>query len=513
MIKTARILVLEDDALLRVNLIRVLQDEGFDVMAVARGEEAVEVFSRKLFDLVVLDIHTGSISSCKAAFAKLKDHLKETAVLFFTQTASEEDSIRALHSGTADYLRKPFEPHIFSQHVNRLLKQIVHHKKRHRESLCLQTLHSWSIQTLLASFLERHLCETIVQTARRAGILAKALAQQTNLEAPIVQEIEIGAVLRALSAENNQSNLIKSLELWEDSFLKNYSKPEFSLARRIIDSAILASSQPNALDRQSLSISACNNWQPTSPVSIVPRLDIKLLGQCFICLDGRPIDKKLWTTQKAKYLFLRLLSHGTYLSYDQIIEEFWPNSHNGQACLWKALSSIKKIFKDSYPNFSPIVRSSSALAANPHLKISSDWQNLEKLWTQYRTTRATALLNHIKRLSQGHFLPQCSMEWASLKRVRLDYISMQALLELAIEQHQQQNWPELAETTSQAISLDPLHEQCAHLLMQAYLAMQQPQLAVKTFENLQTTFRTQLNLTPNHKLYETYQKARQASFP
>lgn len=735
MIKTARILVLEDDAPLREKLASVLQDEGFDVMAAARGEEAVAISSRKLFDLVVLDVHSGNLSSYRT-LSRVHHYLKEAAVLAITKTVSEEDSIRSLRFSVADYLRKPFEVSIFLERIGRLLKLTRQHQQQREESLCLQALHSWSIQTLLNSFLEGRFSDHTVKTAQQAGLLAKSLAQQANLESPIVQEIEIGAVLQALSAQKHWHNSAKSLELWEDSFLKNYSKPEFSLARYIIDSALSASLQPNTSslhakeDLAGLSLAStffhCGYWQeaekilkhlstqPTlsgikaqlrlaalclrnsqnkqaltylqsamqtakslgppvwartaleayllyikvdcryflselqkaqtildqlqlephysrsilasssclpvkaeqisqalgnllkakhelqmeidlpwllplllnflyqhcqlpcplesklvkllrwqsaqivemlskqsfapehitqlkrfatrwkkqlscalleqlninttssslSPPSITaalstPTLELKLLGQCSVKLNGETIEAKLWTTQKAKHLLLRLLNHGAYLSCEQIIEEFWPESSNGQACLWKALSIIKKIFKDKCPDFDPIARCSSALAPNQRLRVIADWQSLEKLWRQYRANKNIHLLKEIKQLSQGHFLPQCSMEWATLKRVRLDYISLQALTELASYQYRQRDWPELVETTSQAISLEPLHEQCTYLLMQAYIAIQQPQLAAKTFENLQKAFKAQLNQTPNRRLDEIYQKVRQ----
>lgn len=735
MIKTARILVLEDDAPLREKLASVLQDEGFDVMAAARGEEAVAISSRKLFDLVVLDVHSSSLSSCRT-LSRVHHYLKEAAVLAITKTVSEEDSIRSLRFSAADYLRKPFELHIFLERIGRLLKLTRQHQQQREESLCLQALHSWSIHTLLNSFLESRFTDNTVRTAQQAGLLAKSLAQQANLESPIVQEIEIGAVLQALSAQKHLNNSSQSLELWEDSFLKNYSRPEFSLARYIIDSALSASLQSKTSDAHhkedlaGLSLAStffhCGYWQeaekllqhlsaqPTlsgikaklrlaalclhnsqeqqaltylhsamqiarplgppvwartaleayllyikidsryfldelqkaqvilanlqlephfsrsilagsscltvkteqfsqalnnllkvkyelqletdltwllpivleflhryckspcplegklvkllrwqsaqiadmlnkqtlTPTHITklksfairwksqisstllerlhintnstfsqiqaiattyhPHLELKLLGQCSIKLNGEELDTKLWTTKKAKYLLLRLLNHGTYLSCEQIIEEFWPESSNAQACLWKALSIIKKIFKDKYPNFDPITRCSSALAPNSHLKISGDWQDLEKLWGRYRTNKSINLLENIKQLSQGHFLPQCSMEWANLRRVRLDYISLQALTELSAYQYKQKDWPELIETASQAISLEPLHERCTYLLMQAYISIQQPQLAVQTFENLQKNLKLQLNQTPDRQLCEIYQKALQA---
>lgn len=735
MIKTARILVLEDDAPLREKLASVLQDEGFDVMAAARGEEAVAISSRKLFDLVVLDLHSGSFSSCQT-FSRVHSYLREAAVLAITETVSEEDSIRSLHLSAADYLRKPFELSIFLERIGRLLKLTRQHQKQYEESLCLQTLHSWSIQTLLNSFLEGHFTDRTVRTAQQVGLLAKSLAQRTNLESPIVQEIEIGAVLQALSAQKPWKNSTQSLELWEDSFLKNYSNPEFSLARHIIDSALSTSFQTHISnhhpkeDQADLSLASmfshCGYWQeaekilqhlstqptlggikaklrlaalcfhnlqnrqaisyinsalqaaeqlgkpvwaitalegyllsietdgqlfrpelekaqtifaqlqlephfsrsilagsnhisvrteqinqaltnlinpkyelqletdlpwllpallnfltehcklpcpletkvikllrwhnsqitniinthtltpthmeqlkrfvirwkhqlphtllvmlniapssslhrqPIFSINSPPSLETKLLGKCSITLNGEAINSKLWTTQKAKYLLLRLLNHGTYLSCEQIIEEFWPESSNGQACLWKALSIIKKVFKERCPNFDPIVRCSSALAPNPRLKVVSDWHELEKLWGQYRTNKTIHLLKKIKQLSQGHFLPQCSMEWATLKRVRLDYISLQALTELATDQYKQKDWPGLVETASQAVSLEPLHEKCTDLLMRAYIAIQQPQLAIKTFENLQKVFKTQLNLPPSRQLCEIYQKAYRA---
>lgn len=128
MIKTARILVLEDDAPLREKLASVLQDEGFDVMAAARGEEAVAISSRKLFDLVVLDLHSGSFSSCQT-FSRVHSYLREAAVLAITETVSEEDSIRSLHLSAADYLRKPFELSIFLERIGRLLKLTRQHQK------------------------------------------------------------------------------------------------------------------------------------------------------------------------------------------------------------------------------------------------------------------------------------------------------------------------------------------------------------------------------------------------
>ncbi|MGM9992239.1 MAG: BTAD domain-containing putative transcriptional regulator [Candidatus Bruticola sp.] len=479
--------MLEDDASLRGILSRALQDEGFEVTAASRGEYAVVISSRKLFDLIVLDTCTVSFEALLPILT-VHSHLREAAVLALTRCASEEDSIRSLRSGTTDCLRQPFELETFLNVALCLIRQNIRYRQNCEYNLRLQALHSWSIHTLLSSFSKGKFSSQVIKTAQHISSVAKNLALQAGLEAPTVQEIEIHAVLHLLKQGLKPDYAPSNTELWEDSFTQNYSHPKFALARQIISSSISAAeAAPNSQEQE------------------IPKLELFLLGQCSICLNGQLIDDRVWVTQKIKYLFLRLISSNTDLTSDQLIEEFWPDS-SGQTNLWKALSVIKKIFRQICPNFIPIMRNSASITFNSKLHIEADWRLLEYHWSEYRSQKLLQHLISIKKLSRGHFLPQCSMEWAEMKRVHLDYISQQALMKLAHHEYSRKDWSAAIETASQAATLDPLNEECTHLLMQAYSASHQPHLAMQTFEVFRKNIKKYLDASPSPQLLETYHK-------
>ena len=61
-----KVLVLEDDPELRETLAELLEEEGYTVVAVSRGEEAVQQASRQAFDLIVSDIRMDGMDGLEA---------------------------------------------------------------------------------------------------------------------------------------------------------------------------------------------------------------------------------------------------------------------------------------------------------------------------------------------------------------------------------------------------------------------------------------------------------------
>ena len=193
----ARILVLEDDAPLREILVSVLQDEGLEVEAVARGEEAVAICSRKLFDLVILDVRLPGIDGLEA-LARMADDLKEAAVLVITGYASEADSIRALRLGAADYLHKPFELELFLERVGQLLQLTARRRAQRQRLRDLQKLYSSTLKLLVDLFSASPWEAERAKFAQESAQRASHLAQKFQVESPLAQEIELGALLKAL---------------------------------------------------------------------------------------------------------------------------------------------------------------------------------------------------------------------------------------------------------------------------------------------------------------------------
>ncbi|WP_437754375.1 response regulator transcription factor [Sorangium sp. So ce1389] len=107
--KSARVLVVDDEAHIREMLSAMLEAVELAVVAVASAEEALELVRGSTFQLVVLDWNlprmTG-IELCRTL--RQEPGLRELPVLFLTANASSQDMAHAFASGADDYMVKPF---------------------------------------------------------------------------------------------------------------------------------------------------------------------------------------------------------------------------------------------------------------------------------------------------------------------------------------------------------------------------------------------------------------------
>jgi DNA-binding response OmpR family regulator len=103
-----RILVAEDDASLREILVLGLEDNGFRVDAVERGDDAIDQLKFYEYDVAVLDWRMpGATGLDVVRWARRHD--RPTALLMLTARDAPPDRIQGLDAGADDYLVKPFD--------------------------------------------------------------------------------------------------------------------------------------------------------------------------------------------------------------------------------------------------------------------------------------------------------------------------------------------------------------------------------------------------------------------
>lgn len=118
----SRILICDDDPtilrLLQVNL----ELEGYDVLLANHGEEAYEVATREIPDLIILDIMMPRMDGYQTC-EKLKatEATEAIPVIFLSAKAQQSDIDVGKSFGVSDYLTKPFDPETLVQVVERLL--------------------------------------------------------------------------------------------------------------------------------------------------------------------------------------------------------------------------------------------------------------------------------------------------------------------------------------------------------------------------------------------------------
>jgi DNA-binding response OmpR family regulator len=107
-VSQARVLVVDDEPMIREVLARYLEKDGFAVDTASDGAEALEAFEAGRPDLVLLDLMLPRVDGLEV-FRRIRAQA-QTAVIMITAKGGETDRVVGLELGADDYITKPFSP-------------------------------------------------------------------------------------------------------------------------------------------------------------------------------------------------------------------------------------------------------------------------------------------------------------------------------------------------------------------------------------------------------------------
>lgn len=116
-----RVLVVDDEPIVREVLARYLAREGFDVETAADGDAALERFESADPDLVLLDLMLPRIDGF-GVFDRIRSK-SSTPVIMLTARGAETDRVVGLDIGADDYIAKPFSPREVVARVRAVLRR------------------------------------------------------------------------------------------------------------------------------------------------------------------------------------------------------------------------------------------------------------------------------------------------------------------------------------------------------------------------------------------------------
>jgi signal transduction histidine kinase len=125
-IEGARILVVDDDEIIRKLLRRVLERSGFIVDEAASGEAAIECIRAHAPDLILLDVVMDGIDgfiTCRKA--KSMEGMDEVPIVFVTGRSDTGSIVEGLDAGGSDYITKPINRHEALARIRNHLKMRV----------------------------------------------------------------------------------------------------------------------------------------------------------------------------------------------------------------------------------------------------------------------------------------------------------------------------------------------------------------------------------------------------
>lgn len=119
-----RILVVEDEEdileLVRYNLSR----EGYEVLCMTSGEDALKITSSEALDLIVLDLMLPGIDGLDVAKTLKNDpKTRDIPIIILTAKGEEADIVTGLELGADDYITKPFSPRILTARIRAVLRR------------------------------------------------------------------------------------------------------------------------------------------------------------------------------------------------------------------------------------------------------------------------------------------------------------------------------------------------------------------------------------------------------
>jgi putative two-component system response regulator len=183
-----RILVIDDEAVIRMLVVEILESAGYDVTSAESAERALALLDKEEFDLVVSDVIMPGLSGLELLEA-VRARRASLPVVLVTGAGTYETLSQALTRGAAGLVTKPFAHSDLQSAVADALERAARSREDLRERLLAPTLASALANAIEArdEYLHGH-CE-------RLAALAVRVAELLALPPEEVEMVRLGAIL------------------------------------------------------------------------------------------------------------------------------------------------------------------------------------------------------------------------------------------------------------------------------------------------------------------------------
>lgn len=188
------ILVADDEPSMRLNIIELLEDEGYSILQASNGSEAIKLAVEHQPLAILMDIKMPELSGLQA-LKTISNKFPLIPTIIFTAYGSNEKPIEAMKAGAFDYLEKPFDIDEFLSIVNAAVKQ----RKKTNSFNNTSSANEWPD-------IEQH----IVGTSKKMQKILKMIGKIAPKDTTVLLEGESGTgkevIADAIHRHSNRSN-------------------------------------------------------------------------------------------------------------------------------------------------------------------------------------------------------------------------------------------------------------------------------------------------------------------
>src|SRR5579884_3720306 len=131
----AKILIVDDQEMMRDSLAATLAREGHEITAAGDGAAAVQKLSAGRFDLLISDLKMPKMTGIEL-LGEAKKLRPEMPVVLMTAFATVQTAVEAMKLGAYDYIQKPFD----GDEIKLLVERTLEHTRLIRENQALRSM-------------------------------------------------------------------------------------------------------------------------------------------------------------------------------------------------------------------------------------------------------------------------------------------------------------------------------------------------------------------------------------
>ncbi|MDF2724588.1 MAG: cheY [Paenibacillus sp.] len=120
----AKILLAEDEAVLRMLVTDTLEDENYQIDEACDGEEALALIRNKDYDLIILDYMMPKKTGYDVLLeVRQMEHKKHVKILMLSAKSQQSDQDKIRKAGADDFMTKPFSPLALVEKVGEMIHE------------------------------------------------------------------------------------------------------------------------------------------------------------------------------------------------------------------------------------------------------------------------------------------------------------------------------------------------------------------------------------------------------
>lgn len=239
-------------------------------------------------------------------------------------------------------------------------------------------------------------------------------------------------------------------------------------------------------------------------MSEIKNLHFELLGT-FTCEGVAPKAGR----KALSFLQYMVVHHERNISAEELIEEFWPERSNAPAnALRRILSRVRAILKEIYPGQEDLLLTlPGCYAWNPEVSLELDTKRYEDACLEAagkkENEKRESLLTAVS-LYRGDFLSGNDSEWAAAPRQYYRALYLDACKALLPLLERKEQWREMLGICEQAYRIDFALEELTVYQMRAFIALGQPEQAVKKYGLFRGRMLEEFQTEPSRYVEQTY---------